>query len=95
MNQVISLTSLRLRPGQIVEEANKGKTFLVSDKGEIKAMVGPVAKSTTVSREEVFERMKRLQERADRESKGKKGFDSTKIVRKMRDEREKKLRSYL
>lgn len=84
--QIIGLTDLRGMLGQFVEEANKGKTFLISDKGKIKAAIGP-SFSQAIDRQELARRYKEIQERAVKEAKDKNGWDSTKLIRKMRDDR--------
>lgn len=89
-NQIIDLTTLRLGLGQFVDEANMGKTFLISDKGKIKAAIVP-SLSQAIDQQDLARRFEEIQKRAAREAKGKKGWDSTKIIRKMRDDRTKYL----
>lgn len=89
--QIITLTDLRLQAGAVARQAQGGRKFFISDKGKIIAAVVSENAAYTNDRKELFTRLRRLQEKMDYKPRGKKGWDSTKVIRKMRDDRTKYL----
>lgn len=94
---IINLTDLRQTLGQVIDEVELGRIKYISKKGKIKAIIAPSSfVQETVDRSEIFKRLKILQRKIDKQLRGKKKiWKSEEVVRKMRDERTKKLLSYL
>ena len=85
-NQIINLTDFRRQLSRIRAEAKKGRTFYISDKGEIEMIVSPFPKQNQGISDDLWQRMLDIQKKMAREAAGKKGWDSTAMIRKMRDE---------
>lgn len=95
IRQLISLTKLRQQTATTLGQVKQGQKFWISDRGKVVAVLSPVEKPT-ISREEAFKKIQQLQKRMDQAGNRSKGkiWNSTEAIRKMRDERSKKLLSY-
>lgn len=93
MQQIINLTDFRQQLSRVLDEVGKGKTFLLTEKGDIKAMVTGLPGG--IPNMVIKEQMKRLHEWLDQQAKPANRSNSAKIIRQMRTERTEKLMSYL
>ncbi len=88
INQVIRLTDFRSQAGKLVRAAGQGKTFWISDKGKIRAAVVPPTMITAATQnEDVWTEIEKIRRDMAAAMKGKKTWDSTKVIRQMREER--------
>lgn len=85
-NQIIQLTDLRLRLSEIIDAVYRGKSFIVTEKGKIKAKLIPMQEKNT----EVFTRIDQIAARIDKQLRMKKKvWNSVELIRKMREDRTK------
>lgn len=64
--QVIPVTDLRLKLSQIIDAVYQGKTFIVTEKGKIKAKIVPVEKVKKSRTQELLKEIRKLREENDR-----------------------------
>ena len=89
--QIIPLTQLRLRLSQIIDAVEQGRSFVITEKGKIKAKILPPEKKEEEA-DLMLEELKKLRKENDRYYKrAKKVWSSVQLVRKMREERTKHL----
>ncbi|OGK10204.1 hypothetical protein A2767_02015 [Candidatus Roizmanbacteria bacterium RIFCSPHIGHO2_01_FULL_35_10] len=87
-NQIIQLTDLRSRLSEIIDAVYQGKSFIITEKGKIKARIIPTLEKSN----DVFDRIEKIATRIDKHLKKKtKVWNSVDLIRKMRQNRTKHL----
>ncbi len=87
-DQIIQLTDLRSRLSEIIDAVYQGKTFIVTEKGKIKARIIPAQNSNKKKRMRLFDEIIELRNKNDEYfKKSKKVWNSVEVIRKMRNDR--------
>lgn len=91
-NQIIQLTDLRLRLSEIINAVYEGKTFIVTEKGKIRAKIIPAETVEKDRRHRLVAEINQIRRKNDHYfTKSKKVWNSVDVIRKMRDERTRHL----
>ncbi|OGK23561.1 hypothetical protein A2954_02485 [Candidatus Roizmanbacteria bacterium RIFCSPLOWO2_01_FULL_37_12] len=90
-NQIIQLTDLRTRLSEIIDAVYQGKSFIITEKGRIKAKIIPADLTEKKRKRELFKEITELRKKNDSYFKKSKGkvWNSVEVIRKMRDDRTK------
>lgn len=92
--QIIPVTQFRLRLSEIIDSVYHGHSFIISEKGKIKAKISPPEEAKQQDRRYLLEEIRKIREKNDRYyRKAKKVWNSVDMIRKMRKERIKHILS--
>lgn len=91
-NQIVQKTDLRLKLSQVFARITSGETLFITERGQIKAKIQPI-RNKMIDRKKVLREIIGLRKQIDREFRksGKRVWNSVEIIRKMRNERARRL----